>query len=62
MRLQLWSNKTQTRGINIVKYQLLGKGQYSELRVQIMFDDAILEQCHTVAVTVLDKYLNQLQR
>jgi hypothetical protein len=38
-----------TRGINIVKDQLLGDDQYSELRAQIIFDDAILEQYHTIA-------------
>ena len=35
----------QTRVIDIVKDQLLGKDQYAELRMQIIFNDAILEQC-----------------
>ena len=35
----------QTRGINIVKDQLLGEGQYAELRMQIILNGAILEQC-----------------
>lgn len=52
---------SQTRGISIVKDQLLGEGQYSELRVWIMFD-VILEQCCKVAVNVLDKHMNHLQR
>ena len=35
----------QTRGINIVKDQLLSEGQYAELRMQIILNNAILEQC-----------------
>jgi hypothetical protein len=36
----------RTKGINIARDRLLGEGQYSELRVRIMFNDTILEQCH----------------
>ena len=55
-RLAWWKDEASatekcnwTRGINIVKDQLLGDDQYSELRAQIIFDDAILEQYHTIA-------------
>ena len=39
----------RTGRVNIPKDQLLGDDQYSELRAQIIFDDAILEQYHTIA-------------
>ena len=45
--------QSRTRGIDIFKDQLLGKSQYSELRAQIMLDDAILAQWYTIDVKCL---------
>jgi hypothetical protein len=40
----------KTRSIDVVKYLLLSKDPYSELRVQITLDDAVLEQYYTIAL------------
>ena len=45
----------RTRGIDIVKDQLLDEGPYSELRVQITLDNAVLKQYHTITLNAWDK-------
>lgn len=47
--------QNKARRMDIVKDQLLGEGQYSDLQQQIRFDDAITEQCHFVALRDQDK-------
>lgn len=41
--------------VNIVRDQLLGENEYSELQIQILFDDVTLEQCHTVGLNAWEK-------
>ena len=47
--------QNRTRGIDIVKGQLLGESQYSELRAQIMPDDDILAQWYTIDLSAREK-------
>lgn len=51
----------RTRGIDIVRDQLLGEGPYPHLRIQITLHDAILQQCHTIALNSWDKFGQQGQ-
>ena len=48
-----------TRGIDIIKDQLLGEGRNSELRIQITLGDAVLEQCLIIALNAWDKVEQQ---
>lgn len=40
----------RTRGIDAVSDQLLGEDPYSELRVEMALEDALLEQCRAIAL------------
>lgn len=44
--------QNRREALNIVKDQLLGKGQYFDLQEQIWFDETVIEQCHLVALRV----------
>lgn len=52
-RIAKWS------GLNIVKGQVLGEGQYSEIREQIRCDHGTTEQCCLVAVRAWGKLRSQ---
>ena len=40
----------RTRGIDAVSDLLLGEDPYSELRVEMALEDALLEQCRAIAL------------
>ena len=40
----------RTRGIDAVSDQLLGEDPYSELRVEMALEDALLELCRAIAL------------
>lgn len=47
--------------IYIVKDQLLVEGQYAKLKIQILFNDTTLEQCHTIAYVFHFEELGELK-
>lgn len=47
------------RDIDTVKDQLLEEGPNSELSTDNLYDDAVLEQCHTIALNAWDKVEQQ---
>lgn len=51
--------ENKASGTNIVKNQLWGEGSYSELRVPIVIDDAILKQCCIIALKAWAKVEKQ---
>lgn len=51
--------RNRTRGNDFVKDSLRGEGLFSELRVQVTFKDAVLEQSHTIALNAWDKLEQQ---
>lgn len=50
----------KTRSIDVVKYLLLSKDPYSELRVQITLDDAVLEQYYTIALNSSEVWVTRV--
>lgn len=53
MNIKKWNS---VRGVNIVKDQLLGKGQYSDIQEQKQFNSVTIEQCCLLALRPLDKW------
>lgn len=48
-------NSNSSKGVNTVKGQLLGEGQFADFRQQMQLDDSIVIQCTLVALRAWDK-------
>lgn len=55
-------NNNRSKGVNIIKDQLLSNGQFAELRQQMQPNDSIIIKCNLVALRTRDKVVEQVKR